>query len=62
MGKPSVRGHHLDKHHQDRTFGDGERCHTSSPAEISIAVTGPARSAWFKDPEGNIIGLVKVES
>jgi catechol 2,3-dioxygenase-like lactoylglutathione lyase family enzyme len=26
----------------------------------SIATTGPARAAWFKDSEGNILGLVQL--
>ncbi len=25
-----------------------------------IAETGPVRSAWFKDPDGNIIGVVQL--
>lgn len=27
-----------------------------------IATTGPIRAAWFKDSEGNLLGLVQVES
>jgi catechol 2,3-dioxygenase-like lactoylglutathione lyase family enzyme len=27
--------------------------------ENSIATTGPVKSAWFEDPEGNLIGLVQ---
>ncbi len=29
----------------------------SPKTENSIAVVGPARGAWFKDPDGNVIGL-----
>jgi catechol 2,3-dioxygenase-like lactoylglutathione lyase family enzyme len=29
--------------------------------ENGIAVTGPSRAAWFKDSEGNTIGLVELE-
>ena len=28
----------------------------------SIADTGPIRAAWFKDSEGNIIGVVQLPS
>lgn len=28
--------------------------------ETSIAATGPVRSAWFKDTEGNLIGVVQL--
>ena len=27
--------------------------------EGGIAQTGPNRAAWFKDPEGNLIGLIE---
>ena len=27
--------------------------------EGSIAQTGPNRAAWFKDPEGNLLGLIE---
>jgi hypothetical protein len=27
-----------------------------------IATAGPIRAAWFKDSEGNLLGLVQVES
>jgi catechol 2,3-dioxygenase-like lactoylglutathione lyase family enzyme len=26
----------------------------------SIAVTGPSRAAWFKDSEGNLLGLIQM--
>lgn len=29
--------------------------------ENGIAVTGPSRAAWFKDSEGNTIGLIELE-
>jgi catechol 2,3-dioxygenase-like lactoylglutathione lyase family enzyme len=28
--------------------------------EGSIAPTGPIRAAWFKDPDGNIMGIVRL--
>ncbi|HEY7283590.1 MAG TPA: VOC family protein [Actinomycetota bacterium] len=28
--------------------------------EEGIADTGPVRSAWFKDPDGNIVGIVQL--
>ena len=28
--------------------------------ERGIAETGPVRSAWFTDPEGNIVGIVQL--
>ena len=30
--------------------------------EGSIAQTGPNRAAWFKDPEGNFLGLIEFET
>jgi catechol 2,3-dioxygenase-like lactoylglutathione lyase family enzyme len=28
--------------------------------EHSVAVTGAGRAAWFRDPEGNLIGLIEL--
>ena len=30
--------------------------------DTSIATTGPVRSAWFKDSEGNLLGIVQLPS
>jgi catechol 2,3-dioxygenase-like lactoylglutathione lyase family enzyme len=38
------------EHYEGHTNDDG------------IAVTGPVRSAWFRDPDGNIIGIVQLTS
>ncbi len=29
--------------------------------EHNIAVTGPVRAAWFKDTEGNILGITQID-
>lgn len=31
-------------------------------ATTSIARTGPARSAWFRDTEGNLLGIVQLDA